>query len=105
MRAMGAGALINCCPYFLLSVYYFQDISPPPRHSVPSLPTPSFLSPFITLTSVQGPKPGGTGAQRAGSWFEPTRSGAIAPVRKDAGGAHGAKAKAQGLRWVTSASG
>lgn len=75
MRAMGAGALINCYPYFLLSVYYFQDIlQPPPRHNAPSLPTPSFRSPFITLTSVQWPKPGGTRDPRAASWFAPTRA-------------------------------
>lgn len=98
MRAMGAGALINCCPYFLLSVYYFQDISP--RHNAPSLPTPSFLSPFIMLTSAQWPKPGGTGDPRAGSRLEPNAPGAIVPVCKDAGGAH--RAKAQGLGWVTS---
>lgn len=50
---------------------------------------------------MQWPKPGGTGDPWAGPWFAPRSLEAIAVVRK--GGAHGAKA--QGLRWVTSASG
>ena len=96
----GADKLLSIFPSLgVLFPRYFT-----PLHNVPSLPAPSFLSPFITLTGVQRPKPGGTGDQPAGSWFAPMCGAQLRLcVRKDAGGAHGAKAR--GLKSLTSASG
>lgn len=52
MRAMGAGVLINCCPYFLLSVYYFQDISPPSPCPLPPRPFFSLSIHYVDWCAV-----------------------------------------------------
>lgn len=94
MRTMGAGVLINCCPYFLLSGYYFQNIPPPSQCPLPPRP-------FFSL-SIHYFDECAAAEVEAGRYQKPARRirvcalvpGAIAPVRKDAGEAQSPNARA-----------
>lgn len=90
MRAMGAGALINCCPYFLLSVYDFQDISPPSQCPLPPRPFFSLSIHYVDWCAV------------ARAWWDPICTEARAPLLLCAKRVP-PQDRAKGLRSVTAA--